>query len=226
MSALVIVVNAEPRALRHTEALLSDQGYLVAALSSFVHAKQMLDSVTPDLLIADLHLERFNGLQLAIRSQQDHPDVPVIITFTREDPVAEAEAARYGAAFIAGPLENPDFLPCVEAAVAKRRLMQAPIRRWFRKPIEGVVEVDAAHARAHIVDMSYGGVRLAFTDMRQIPTTFDITLPPIGVTVKARRVWAARSEADDQFCCGAELEEPAADDWREFVDSLQGRAAS
>ncbi len=224
MSALVIVVNAEPRSLRHTEALLSEQGYLVAALSSFVHAKQMLDSVTPDLLIADLHLERFNGLQLAIQSQQDHPDVPVIITFTHEDPVAEAEATRFGATFIAAPLENPNFLRCIQSAVEKRRSLQAPIRRWFRKPITGVVEVDAAHARAQIVDMSYGGVRLAFSDARQIPTTFDITLPPIGVTVKARRVWA-RSEADDQFCCGAELAEPAANDWREFVDSLQSRAS-
>lgn len=220
MAALIIVVNADPRALRHTEALLSEQRYLVAALASFVEARKLLDSVTPDLLIADLHLERFNGLQLAIHSQQHHPDVPVIVTFAGEDAVAEAEAKLYGATFIAAPLENPDFLSCVRAAVAKRQRAQAPLRRWFRKPVAGVVEVNAADVRAQIIDMSYGGVRLAFSDARQIPTTFDITLPPAGVTVKAHCVWTARSEADDQLCCGAELAETAADSWRQFVDSL------
>jgi DNA-binding response OmpR family regulator len=223
MSALIILVNADPRALRHLEALLSEAGYLVAAMESFLEAKDLLESVTPDLLIADIRLQRFNGLQLAIRSHFDHPDVPVIVTHAREDAVVEAEARRYGVSFIAAPLENPNFLRCVESLVATRRLAQRPIRRWLRKSVPGFVEVNAAAARAHVIDMSYGGMRLAFDGPREIPTTFDITLP-LGPTVQANRVWT-RTYADDQFCCGAEVVKTAENDWRRFVDTLRGTAA-
>ena len=114
MRALVILVNADRRALRHTEALLSDAGHLVAPMWSFVEAKKVLDSVIPDLLVADIRLEAYNGLHLAIRSRHEHPDVPVIVTHAHGDPVIEAQAEQYGAQFVAAPLENPAyFLRCV-----------------------------------------------------------------------------------------------------------------
>ena len=219
MSALIILVNADPRALRHTEAMLSEQGYLVVALTAFVDAKSLLDSVMPDLLIADVRLEAYNGLQLAIRSHLEHPDMPVIVTHTSDDSGAQAEAGRHGAVFIAAPLENPRFLTCVQAALAKRRGKLPPIRRWFRKAIPGVVEVNAANRQAHIVDVSYGGVRLAFDDPRDIPPTFDITVPEAGVSAKAYSIWTARSEIDARFHCGAELVDHGHDHWRRFVDS-------
>jgi DNA-binding response OmpR family regulator len=221
MSALVILVNADPRALRHLEALLSEDGYLVAAIDSFVEARDLLDSVTPDLLVADIRLERFNGLQLAIRSHFDHPDVPVIITHIREDPVSEAEAKRYGVTFVAAPLENPSFLACVRSLVDGHPPTERQVRRWPRMPAPGVVEVEAAAGRAHLVDTSYGGVRLAFDGLREIPTTFDITVP-LGVTVQANRIWTR--EEGDRFSCGAEVVKAAEEAWRRFVDTLPGGA--
>jgi CheY-like chemotaxis protein len=221
MSALIVLVHPDPRTLRHTEELLSQQGFLVAALTSYPAAKHVLESVMPDLLIANLRLEAFNGLQLAIWNHLDHPDVPVIITSADQDPVAEAEAQHHGAAFVVAPLENREFLPAVSRAVAERRRLQRPIRRWFRRPVPAVVEVVAAHTRATILDISYGGVRLAFPDAGPIPTTFGITLPKGNVTVTAHRVWTTDSADGDQMCCGAELTEAAADAWREVVDSLQ-----
>jgi hypothetical protein len=95
------------------------------------------------------------------------------------------------------------------------------MRRWFRSSAAGVAPLQAASGRAEIVDMSYGGVRLAFSGPRVIPATFEIRLPRGGVTLQARCVWT-RSAADEHFHCGAELAEDAADSWREFVDALQG----
>jgi CheY-like chemotaxis protein len=223
MSALVILVNADPRALRLLEAMLSQGGYLVAAIDSFVEAKELLESVTPDLLVADIRLERFNGLQLAIRSHFDHPDVPVIVTHVEEDPVAAAEAQRYGVTFVAAPLENPNFLPSVHSLIDNRRQTQRPMRRWPRKPVPGLVQVDAAAGRAQLVDMSYGGVRLTFEGPREIPTTFDIMLPPLGVVVQANCIWTR--EDRDRLSCGAEVVNAATENWRRFVDTLRGTAA-
>jgi DNA-binding NtrC family response regulator len=101
MAALVILVNADPDVLWRTDALLSADGHLVAAVSSLAEAKKLLDSVTPDVLVADVRLGMYNGLQLAIRSRLDHPNLPVIITNEWPDATFEAEAKRQGAIFVA-----------------------------------------------------------------------------------------------------------------------------
>ena len=80
MPALILLVDADRTILKKTEMLLSAQGHLVIAVSSFQEAKGLLNSVSPDLLIADVRLDAFNGLHLAARSRLDHPGLPVIIT--------------------------------------------------------------------------------------------------------------------------------------------------
>lgn len=225
MAALVILVNADPDVLWRTDALLSEDGHLVAAVSTLAEAKKLLESVTPDVLIADIRLGGYNGLQLAIRSRLDHPNLPVIITNEWPDATFEAEARRQGAIFVAAPLDNPDFLRIVRTAIAQSRRTQPAIRRWLRKSVAGEMRVNAGDALAQIIDMSHGGVRLAFSQQTDIPAVFDITLPQAGITVKAHRVWTGRSFTTDEQWCGAELEETATASWRNFVDSLAGGPA-
>jgi hypothetical protein len=86
--------------------------------------------------------------------------------------------------------------------------------------VAGTVRVNAADALAQIVDMSHGGVRLAFSQQADIPAVFDITLPQAGITVKAHRVWTGRSFTSDEQWCGAELEGTATSSWKNFVDSI------
>ena len=218
MSALVILVNADRGVLRQLEAQLSENGYMVMAMATFIEARDLLDSVIPDLLVADIRLERFNGLQLAIRSHFENPDVPVAVTHVEDDPVVEAEAKRYGVSFFPAPLENQKFLSFVRSLVDSRRQANRAARRWPRKSVPGIIEVDAAEARAQLVNMSYGGARLAFEPPFDVPQIFDITLPPGGVIVRANRIWTR--EDSDRLSCGAEVVE--ADDWRGFVDALRG----
>ena len=221
MSALIILVNIDSRTLRLAEGILSDEGYLVAALSSFEDAKKLLETLTPDLLITDLGPDIHEGLNLAIRSHVDHGDVPVIVTHTTDDRRADAAAKRCGAEFIVNPLENPRFLPCVRSAIEQRRRQQRPIRRWLRDSVPRVVEVDAGAVRARVIDLSYGGVRLAFAQPVDVPPLFNITLPAQGATVEAHRVWMTRRDDDEYVYCGAELAESGSDTWRRFVDSVR-----
>jgi DNA-binding response OmpR family regulator len=128
MGALIIVVSADEHVLRRTQALLAEHGFRVAIASSFVEGQELLKSVTPDLLIADLRLDDYNGLELAVHSHLHHPDVAIVITSASDDWWAEGEAKRHGAAFIAAPLENPAaFLSRVRAALAGRAPAQKPI---------------------------------------------------------------------------------------------------
>ncbi len=117
----ILLVNGDPVALQRIEAYLSDEGYWVASVSSFQLAKELLHSVRPDLLMADIRLGAFNGLHLAARSRLDSPSLPVIITHASYDPVLETEAQRLGATFVVNPLENSEFLRHVRGALDKHR---------------------------------------------------------------------------------------------------------
>jgi FixJ family two-component response regulator len=224
MLSLILLVDADRAVLKRTEALLSAQGHLVIAVSSFQEAKRNLYTVNPDLLIADVRLDAFNGLHLAARSRLDFPNLPVIITHAWADPGLEREAERQGAAFVVNPLENPDFLGGVQSALERHRRAQSPIRRWPRKQISSVVEAKLEAFQVRICDMSYGGLKLALGDDRELPSVFDVTVPTTGLTVHARPVWTSRSPETDEFWCGAELvdtETAAMTEWRDFVDATQ-----
>jgi CheY-like chemotaxis protein len=220
MAALVILVNTHARTLRRVEALLSDAGYLVAAVTSFAQARSLVDTVMPDLLVADVRAEPANGMRLAIRNRLNHPEVPVIVVTEQPTAAVEAEATHYGIHVVADAPEDPGFLSHVEDVLARSHRLPRAIRRWVRQGVAGEVAVRAAHVDAHVIDMSYGGVRLAFGGACYIPATFDITWPPGEAAVRAHRIWIARSGAGDRLLCGAELEGIGRQEWRNFVDAV------
>jgi DNA-binding NtrC family response regulator len=119
VSSLVVLVHTDPDVLRRAEMLLYDAGCAVVSASSFHAARKALDCVEPDLLIADVRLDDFNGLHLAILSRLERPRTRVIITHGCADSILEREARRCEAAFVVNPLTNPEFIPSVRSALAK-----------------------------------------------------------------------------------------------------------
>ena len=118
-------------------------------------------------------------------------------------------------------IETEQQAGAIRGALQERRDQQTRVRRWDRKQVGGTLHVKVAEEQARIVDMSYGGVRLAFSDEAHIPMRFEIELPSSGVPVKAHRVWTAPASAD-QFLCGVELDE-ATMHWRDFVNRAAAR---
>lgn len=222
MAALILLVESDRTLLRRIEALLTGEGHLVAGVSTYHEAKQLIDSVSPDMLIVGVRLDAFNGMHLAVRCRREYPLPPVMIMSPIPDAVVATEARRIGAMFIVNPLENPDFLPRVAAALEEHRRTQPLIRRWRRKQVPGTLEASLEEARARVFDISYGGLRLAFDEQLPLPEEFAVTLPDQGVTVKARPVWTYVSPATNEFWCGAELvdeDAPAVTGWRALVDA-------
>jgi len=95
-------------------------------------------------------------------------------------------------------------------------------RKWPRKEIGGAIQAQLESAQAKIVDVGYGGLKLAFENQRDLPSVFDVTLPTAGITVTAQRIWAHQSMTTDEFLCGVrvEIDPTLASPWREFVDSV------
>jgi DNA-binding NtrC family response regulator len=106
----VVVVEDDPPTLGLIERWLIDAGYYVVTCARFEQAKTYLASHTPDILLADVRLGAFNGLQLALLVKADHPAVRVIVFSQHDDPVLHTEAVRCGASFVRTPASSATLL--------------------------------------------------------------------------------------------------------------------
>ena len=148
----------------------------------------MLRTTPPDLLIADVRLGPFNGLQLVISSPKP---IPAIIITGFADPVLESDARRRGADYVLKPISPARLLDLVAQKLTAAQPGFGTPRRWERKPVIGGLPINVDDAPARIVDVSYGGLR--FEMQRTVPaaetSSLSITLPSAQMSVKAKLVW-------------------------------------
>jgi DNA-binding NtrC family response regulator len=64
----------------------------------------------PDLLITDVRLDGYNGLQLVIKRPAD---IPAIVITGFPDAVLESEAVRTGATYMEKPINPRDLLQLI-----------------------------------------------------------------------------------------------------------------
>ncbi len=203
--------------------LLKRAGYSAEATSSYEEAIRVMREDTPDLLIADVRLGPYNGLQLLVTSPKR---VPTIIMTGFPDPVLEADARHLGAQFILKPVAPPALLTLIEDQLAGRpaQELSGPTRRWARKQVPGELTAQVQDVTARVIDVSYGGLRfqLGRDAERTLPPSFNIVLPQSHVEVQVDLVWSSRT-SDGLWLYGAALSEAnqaAAQAWHGLVDTL------
>lgn len=121
MKARILVVDDAPSVRRMLTELLEGSGYEVLSAGTFEEGKQMADIGNPDLMLIDIRLGDYNGLQLAVRERVNHPGRPVIVMTGHSDPVLEAEARRHGAEFVEKPLHLASLIDLIERMKPTRR---------------------------------------------------------------------------------------------------------
>ena len=126
MTKRILVVDDDTQVLRFLVDTLTSAGYDTVAFSRFEEARAFLETGRPDLLLTDVRLGAFNGLQLALVARDKYPDVPVIVLTGFEDPTLRAEAAKVGADFIVKPLRRDELLRRVASAVSGAPLAPNP----------------------------------------------------------------------------------------------------
>jgi DNA-binding response OmpR family regulator len=228
-SPVAVVVDADLAELRKTEQALERVGFVVMGAGSFAQAKSLLVSITPEIVIADIKLEAFNGLHLAALCAVWRPATPFIATHNTYDSVLEADAKRLSASYV---VKTPDRAELTRTAVElldSHRHGHETVRRSHRKlaPTSTVVKVAASNAE--VVDVSYGGVRLKLQSPaarpadERVPESFDIVFPEQDFSLRAARIWAAHDSQTGGWLCGADVSQSDSlqlQRWREFVDSV------
>jgi DNA-binding NtrC family response regulator len=111
----ILLVEDDASTRRGLEALLKAAGYHVVGASDFGEGRRALTSVHPDLVLTDIRLGEFNGLQLVALSPVP---IPSIVVTGFADPVLEEAAHKLGAVFVLKPIVPSDLLELVAQKLA------------------------------------------------------------------------------------------------------------
>ena len=111
MRARVLVVDDDEVYLAGMKELLEDAGHEVFLASTFEFGKQQLRDHTPDLLIVDVRLGAFNGLQLISTGQLR---IPAIVVTGFDDTVLRADASVFGASYIVKPISPTALMALID----------------------------------------------------------------------------------------------------------------
>lgn len=114
----VFVVDDDRQVLRFLTEMLQEAGYDTVACERYQDAKALLAAERPDVLLTDIRLGAYNGLQLGIYARDHHPGLPVVVLTGYEDPTLRDEAKRSGATFLVKPVTRAMLLGTIANAVA------------------------------------------------------------------------------------------------------------
>ncbi|MGE5243950.1 MAG: response regulator [Betaproteobacteria bacterium] len=218
MAARILVVEDDPATRAGIVELLNRAGYEASACGRFEEARRALRESRPDLLITDIRLGDYNGLQLLVGTPEP---VPTIIVTGFSDPVLEAEALAHNAPYLVKPILPAQLIATIERMLAGAGQDAPGVRRWTRKRPGRTLPVEVDGFSARIIDVSYGGLRLEVDrDPQEIPDSFTVRLPQLLVPVDV--VWRSRTEADTMICglALANLAQANASSWCGFVDAI------
>ena len=133
-SALVV----EPNQLDFitTVSALTEAGFRVSSTDNYPDAKALLTTEPPLVLVTEIRLGAYNGLQLALRAGSSMPRVSVIVTTGYHDSVLQSDAERAGATFAQKPFSAAELLAAVYRTVLRQQSASGviePIRPPFER---------------------------------------------------------------------------------------------
>ena len=112
--ARILIVDDDHATRSGLSELLQAQGHEVTAVGTLHEGLDVLRTGSPDLVVADVRLGAFNGLQIVMASTHV---VPTIMITGFSDPVLESDARRAGADYLVKPINPTAFLALVERRV-------------------------------------------------------------------------------------------------------------
>jgi DNA-binding response OmpR family regulator len=105
----VLVVDDDPHVSALAARWLEAAGYEVQTAATFSDAKTRIDEPL-DLLVVDIRLREFNGLQLAAHARATQPGIRIVVVSGWTDPVLTKDAEAFGAVFLAKPFDETQLV--------------------------------------------------------------------------------------------------------------------
>jgi DNA-binding response OmpR family regulator len=99
---------------------LQRHGFDVATSTDFRSAHRQLLSNPFDILVCDVRLGAFNGLQLAVIARAESPTMRIVVVSGFNDSVLKAEAAAINAAYLVKPIDSEHLITTLEGMTRLR----------------------------------------------------------------------------------------------------------
>lgn len=157
--AKVMIVDDDPVALQTLTAILQPWGLQITTLSQPQHFWQVLTTTTPDVLLLDLEMPTFNGLELCRVVRQDayYSDLPILVVTAHTDSVAIQQVFAAGADdFIAKPIAGPELvtrtLARIERSRTQKQLLQYQQEHLQTRQLQATIDALTQAANRHYFD--------------------------------------------------------------------------
>jgi DNA-binding NtrC family response regulator len=112
----ILIVEDDQSTLAGWVELLRGAGYGVRGVSSYEEGRQEL-AMMPDLLITDVRLGVYNGLQLLMRGRMANPRLQAIVITGYADQIVRREAVYLHAEHLEKPVDADRLLQVVDHAL-------------------------------------------------------------------------------------------------------------
>src|SRR5438128_96881 len=123
--AIVLIVDDEHTLARSAQAFLADHGYETEVASTGEKALELLASVQPDVVFADVRLPGMSGIDLLKRIREFDPVLPVVMVTAYGTIEGAVEAVKLGAFdYVKKPVDLEELKLLAERARADRLLKQ------------------------------------------------------------------------------------------------------
>lgn len=126
-TAQIFAVDDDPLILKSLRYLLEPWGLGVTGLDNPNRFWDMLKTVRPDLLILDVEMPDFTGIELcqAVRTDPTWQDIPVLFLTSHRDAATIQDVFRVGADdYISKPIVGPELLTRILNRLERNRLLQ------------------------------------------------------------------------------------------------------
>jgi CheY-like chemotaxis protein len=122
MTRTILLADDSVTIQKVIELTFMDEDYEVVAVGNGDEALEKLEEVTPDFVIADVHMPGASGYEVARHSKSLRPEVPVLLLVSTFEPFDEEEAERSGCdAFLKKPFDSQELQRLVEELSAEAR---------------------------------------------------------------------------------------------------------
>lgn len=111
----VMLVDDDRSVLQLIEEWLTAAGYDVEVFTQFEAALWRMKDGMPDVLITDVRLGAFNGLQLVVYAKMVAPSLTAIVLTGFEDPVLRKDTQAAGGHYLLKPVSATDIMSVLRA---------------------------------------------------------------------------------------------------------------
>ena len=115
MSRKILLADDSLTIQKVVELTFMEGDYEVSAVSNGDEALTKLEEMSPDVVIADVHMPGADGFEICRATKERHPGVPVLLLVGTFEPFEESSAHEVGAeAHLKKPFDSQELLRLVE----------------------------------------------------------------------------------------------------------------